>query len=54
VATSSPETVYRALLAGRHALVSPGVVALGDAPLGYREALLARDPDGHALQFRSP
>ena len=53
VATPSPETLYRALLAGRHALISPGVVPVPDARLGYREAFLARDPDGHAIQFRS-
>src|SRR5207249_3531 len=53
VATSSPEAVYRALLAGRYPLVSPRVVTLPDGPLGSREAFLARDPDGHALQFRS-
>ena len=53
VATSSPEAVYRALLVGRYPLISPGVVALPNGPPGYREAFLARDPDGHALQFRS-
>jgi catechol 2,3-dioxygenase-like lactoylglutathione lyase family enzyme len=52
VATSSPEAAYGALLAGRHALVSPRVVALPNGLLGFREAFLARDPDGHALQFR--
>src|SRR2546426_366285 len=53
VTTSSPEAVYRALLAGRYPLVSPRVVTLPDGPLGSREAFLARDPDGHALQFRA-
>jgi len=53
VTTPSPEAIYQTLRAGRHALVSPRVVALPDGPLGFREAFLARDPDGHALQFRS-
>src|SRR2546422_1759224 len=53
VTTSSPQAIYQTLRAGRHALVSPRVVALPDGPLGFREAFLARDPDGHALQFRS-
>jgi len=53
VTTPSSEAIYQALRAGRHALVSPRVVALPDGPLGFREAFLARDPDGHALQFRS-
>ena len=40
-----------ALRAGRAAFVSPGAVTLPDARLGYARALLARDPDGHALQL---
>ncbi len=40
------------LLDGRALLVSPGVVATPDAALGFREGVLARDPDGHAVQFR--
>jgi catechol 2,3-dioxygenase-like lactoylglutathione lyase family enzyme len=42
----------RALLDGRALLVSPGVVATPDAVLGFRAGILARDPDGHAAQFR--
>jgi len=33
--------------------VSPAVVRIPPGPLPYRAALLARDPDGHALQFRA-
>jgi MIP family channel proteins len=37
--------------AGLLALVSPGRVLLPDAALGFRAGLLARDPDGHAIQL---
>ncbi len=40
----------RRLRAGRAAFVSPDLIALPDAPLGFRKGLLLRDPDGHALQ----
>jgi catechol 2,3-dioxygenase-like lactoylglutathione lyase family enzyme len=40
-----------ALRRARAAFVSPGVVALSDARLGYSRALLARDPDGHVMQL---
>jgi catechol 2,3-dioxygenase-like lactoylglutathione lyase family enzyme len=31
-------------------LVSPGVIALPQAPLGFGKGVLLRDPDGHAVQ----
>jgi catechol 2,3-dioxygenase-like lactoylglutathione lyase family enzyme len=34
--------------------VSPGVVNLGSADLGFRRAVLLRDPDGHALRLVEP
>ena len=38
-------------LAGSHLrLVSPGVIALPQAPLGFGKGILLRDPDGHAVQ----
>lgn len=38
-------------LAGRHLrLVSPGVIVLPEAPLGFSKGVLVRDPDGHATQ----
>jgi catechol 2,3-dioxygenase-like lactoylglutathione lyase family enzyme len=51
----APDLVAAAarLGAARVPLVSPGVVALPAGPFPYRAALLARDPDGHALQFRA-
>lgn len=33
--------------------ISPGAVALPDAELGFGQALLAADPDGHALRIRT-
>jgi hypothetical protein len=33
-------------------IVSPGVVSTPDATLGFRAGLLARDPDGQAVQRR--
>ena len=39
--------------APRDRLVSAGVVQLPDAPLGVTSAVLARDPDGHVLEFAS-
>jgi catechol 2,3-dioxygenase-like lactoylglutathione lyase family enzyme len=44
----------QALRAARPPLVSPGVVRLPDAHLGHARAALARDPDGHVLQFSDP
>jgi catechol 2,3-dioxygenase-like lactoylglutathione lyase family enzyme len=39
--------------APRDRLVSAGVVQLPEAPLGVTSAVLARDPDGHVLEFAS-
>lgn len=36
---------------GRSALISSGVITRGDAQAGYRKSVMARDPDGHAVQF---
>lgn len=35
-------------------LVSPGVVDLPEATLGFRRGLVVRDPDGHALRLVTP
>jgi len=37
------------LLAENFRFVSPGVVTIGDARLGFSKGLLARDPDGHVM-----
>lgn len=49
--TRQAEAAFERLRAGRAAFVSPGVVALPDARLGFGKGLLVRDPDGHALQL---
>jgi len=36
----------------RTAFVSPGATELPDASLGFRQAMLVSDPDGHALRIR--
>lgn len=41
----------RRLLSAKFTLVSPGVVALAEAQLGFAAGLLVRDPDGHAMQL---
>jgi catechol 2,3-dioxygenase-like lactoylglutathione lyase family enzyme len=44
------ESAADRMLAGKFALVSPGVVALAEGQLGFMNGLLVRDPDGHAMQ----
>jgi catechol 2,3-dioxygenase-like lactoylglutathione lyase family enzyme len=39
----------QALRAARAVLVSPGVIADGEAKLGFRKGFLVRDPDGHVM-----
>jgi hypothetical protein len=41
------------LFGARAAFVSPGATSLPDASLGFREAMLVADPDGHALRIRT-
>ncbi|MEP7363598.1 MAG: VOC family protein [Acidobacteriota bacterium] len=48
---SSADDAARQLQQARSALVSTGVVALPDEQAGYRKSVVARDPDGHAVQF---
>jgi len=43
-----------AVKASKGWLVSPGVIVLPDAGLGFRRGVLVRDPDGHALQLAEP
>jgi len=45
------EAVARRVREGRYDFVSPGVISLPENKLGFRTGLLARDPDGHALQL---
>ncbi|HEX6434436.1 MAG TPA: VOC family protein, partial [Gemmatimonadales bacterium] len=46
-AASAADVVRR----GRFPVLSPGPVQLPDARLGFREGILVRDPDGHAVQL---
>ncbi|OLC31772.1 MAG: glyoxalase [Candidatus Rokubacteria bacterium 13_1_40CM_4_69_5] len=50
VAGASAGAVLGRLSGAPFALISPGVIALPDARLGFRQGVLLRDPDGHALQ----
>ena len=45
------DAAARAVRGGAGRLVSPGAVTLTDDQPGYSQAVLARDPDGHALLF---
>ena len=48
---SGADEAARQLQQARSALISTGVVTLPDQQAGYRKSLVARDPDGHAVQF---
>jgi hypothetical protein len=39
---------------GKFRLLSQEPVELPDTALGFREAILVRDPDGHAVQLAEP
>jgi catechol 2,3-dioxygenase-like lactoylglutathione lyase family enzyme len=54
VAVTDVDAAYAALRAGRRVIVSPVVQLLPGAEPGFRRALLARDPDGHALLLEAP
>ena len=45
------ETASAALRLARATLISPGAVELNEPALGFRSGLVARDPDGHAVQI---
>jgi len=51
--TSDLSRATGTLRAARATFVSPGAVAVSGRQLGYSWALLARDPDGHAVQVVS-
>ncbi len=53
VTAADAQAAGRALLGAGRTPGSPGVVTLPGTALGFREGFLARDPDRHALQFRS-
>jgi catechol 2,3-dioxygenase-like lactoylglutathione lyase family enzyme len=49
LAVADPDAAMTAARRAGARLVSPGAVRLPDTALGYDEAMLVRDPDGHAL-----
>lgn len=53
-ATADAAAAERAALGAAGDLLSPGVIRLEGADLGFTEAVLLRDPDGHAIEFVEP
>jgi hypothetical protein len=47
-------SVAAAVRRGRFRLFSPSPVELPDTALGFKEGILVRDPDGHAIQLAEP
>jgi catechol 2,3-dioxygenase-like lactoylglutathione lyase family enzyme len=52
--TSTPERIFDLLLLRVFSLVSPTTVTTPSAHLGFRAAVLVRDPDGHAMRLAAP
>jgi len=51
LSTTSVEAAVRKLNGGRGRLISPGVAQIADKNFPFTKGFLARDPDGHGLQF---
>jgi hypothetical protein len=51
LATENARDAAQRLRAGRQRIVSPVVATLPDQSLGFVKGFLARDPDGHGIQF---
>jgi catechol 2,3-dioxygenase-like lactoylglutathione lyase family enzyme len=49
--TADADAALRRVGPGKVPLVSPGVVSLADAALGFRTGVTLRDPDGHVVQL---
>jgi catechol 2,3-dioxygenase-like lactoylglutathione lyase family enzyme len=49
--TASAASAARSLRGGNGRMVSPGVAVIPDNNFGFKKGFLARDPDGHGLQF---
>jgi len=49
--TADAGAAARSLVAVKVPFVSPGVVVLPDATLGFQKGFTVRDPDGHAMQL---
>lgn len=52
--TANATVAAAVLRAERAAFVSAGVIDLPSAALGFRQAVLVRDPDGHAMEVVEP
>jgi catechol 2,3-dioxygenase-like lactoylglutathione lyase family enzyme len=51
VSTTGAEAAARSFNASRGRIISPGVAQIADKTFGFTKGFLARDPDGHGLQF---
>ena len=51
LATDTADGALKRLKATRARFISSGSISVPNASLGYSKALLARDPDGHAVEF---
>jgi catechol 2,3-dioxygenase-like lactoylglutathione lyase family enzyme len=51
LSTPSVEAVARRLNGGEGRMISPGVAQIADKNFAFTKGFLARDPDGHSLQF---
>jgi catechol 2,3-dioxygenase-like lactoylglutathione lyase family enzyme len=51
LSTTNAEAAVQKLNGGRGRMISPGVAAIPDKNFGFMRGFLARDPDGHGLQF---
>ena len=51
VVSESAATAAQTLRAAKRPMVSPSIASLSEKHLGFSKGFLARDPDGHGLQF---
>jgi len=51
LAEEETSSVAQSLRSGRYNFVSSGVITFSDSTLGFRYALLVRDPDGHLMRL---
>jgi catechol 2,3-dioxygenase-like lactoylglutathione lyase family enzyme len=51
---SALDRTEQALRAGKFEFLSPGVVRTPEAQLGFKAAVLVRDPDGHVMELITP
>jgi catechol 2,3-dioxygenase-like lactoylglutathione lyase family enzyme len=54
VIVPNAERAAESLRAGQYAFISPGVVDVAEAEIGFDKGLLVRDPDGHAMEVAQP